>query len=174
MSSAAFDVQAFVQQQIAIAAMPTPIPGWTYADIVEGTEGANRGRSILDMTDARLQDPALSARCNAWYSAVKSLGGKKGLKDICKQAKLKVGGNLRVLALRLAYAGKSPPQASASAPAVSSSSAAASPSAPSSYGGSSSSAGPNPKNPKKRSSSSSSSGSNKKKRRTAKSLGLTK
>ena len=173
-----FDVQAFVQEQIALAAKSTPIPGWTLVEIAEGTKGAGTvGVGIIDMTDVRLQDPALRARCNAWFLALRRVGGKKGLKEICKQANLLIGGSVRVLTMRLAFSGKSPPRASASAPAASSSSSAPSPSAPSSYGGSgssssaSSSAGPTTK---KRSSSSSSSGSNKKKRRTAKSFGLTK
>ena len=121
-----FDVQAFVQEQIALAAKSTPIPGWTLVEIAEGTKGADTvGVGIIDMTDVRLQDPALRARCNAWFLALRRVGGKKGLKEICKQANLLIGGSVRVLTMRLAFSGKSPPRASASAPAASSSSSSA-------------------------------------------------
>ena len=77
---------------------PTPIPGWTFQDVLGGTKGCEwGGHSIYDMSDPRLKDPKLHARCQAWMPL--SLAD---LKATCKEHSLLLEGSKRVLALRLA------------------------------------------------------------------------
>ena len=76
-------------------------PGLTGADVIEATIGMGEmGHSIYDTTDSRLQDPALHARCAHW---LESGLGQNELKKMCSNAKLRISGNKKVLALRLAF-----------------------------------------------------------------------
>ena len=79
-------------------AAPTPIPGWSFMDICGGTKGCQwGGHSIYDMSNPKLKDRKLHARCQAWMPL--SLAD---LKALCKEHKLGLEGSKKVLALRLA------------------------------------------------------------------------
>ena len=79
-----FDVAAFVQKGMAKMAAPTPIPGWSYMDVVAGTKGcAELGHSIHNMEDERLHDTALHERCAAWLPLALA-----DLKSACKANKV--------------------------------------------------------------------------------------
>lgn len=80
---------------------PSAIPGLTGSDVIEATIGmGEKGHSIHDATDSRLQDPALHARCAHWLASGLA---QKELKEMCSNAKVRISGNKKVLALRLAF-----------------------------------------------------------------------
>jgi len=80
---------------------PSVIPGLNENDVVDATIGMGEmGHSIHDATDSRLQDPALQARCAHWLA---SGLGQKELKELCSNNKVRISGNKKVLALRLAF-----------------------------------------------------------------------
>ena len=77
---------------------PTPIPGWSYMDVLGGTRGcAHLGHSIYDMEDPQLKDPKLHGRCQEWMAL-----SLPELKAACKKHSLLLEGSKKVLALRLA------------------------------------------------------------------------
>jgi len=77
------------------------IPGLNGIDIIDATIGMGEmGHSIHDEADSRLLDPALHARCAYWLA---SGIGQKELKEMCSNAKVRISGNKKVLALRLAF-----------------------------------------------------------------------
>ena len=89
---------AFITQFMQKTMDPTPIPGWSYMDVLGGTKGCEwGGHSIHDMEDTRLKDPKLHGRCQAWMPL--SLAD---LKAACKKHSLLLEGSKKVLALRLA------------------------------------------------------------------------
>eukprot|EP00555_Chaetoceros_dichaeta_P003373 CAMPEP_0198248612 /NCGR_PEP_ID=MMETSP1447-20131203/360_1 /TAXON_ID=420782 /ORGANISM="Chaetoceros dichaeta, Strain CCMP1751" /LENGTH=194 /DNA_ID=CAMNT_0043933069 /DNA_START=85 /DNA_END=669 /DNA_ORIENTATION=- len=80
---------------------PSVIPGLNGSDIIDATIGMGEmGHSIHDAADSRLLDPALHARCAYWLA---SGVGQKELKEMCSDAKVRISGNKKVLALRLAF-----------------------------------------------------------------------
>jgi hypothetical protein len=88
----------FITQFMQKAQAPTPIPGWSYFDVLGGTKGCDElGHSIHDMEDPRLKDPKLHGRCQAWMPLSLS-----DLKAACKTNGLLREGSKKVLALRLA------------------------------------------------------------------------
>ena len=90
--------QQHIDSFMAQCAAPTPIPGWSFMDVLGGTKGCDRGgHSIYDMSNPKLKDPKLHARCQAWMPL--SLAD---LKALCKEHKLGLEGSKKVLALRLA------------------------------------------------------------------------
>ena len=99
------DDDNMVEDFLATLRQPTPIPGWSWPNIVGGTKGIDgRGHGIYKMDDPRLQDPALHARCAAWLPSL-----LKDLRAKCKSLYLESSGNKKELALRLAIRGHSPP-----------------------------------------------------------------
>jgi hypothetical protein len=78
---------------------PTCLPGFTLKDVIAGTK-CTPGRSIRDMTDARLHDPELHRRVAEWLQP-----GRYTLSELrqkCDNAQIETTGSMRVLALRLA------------------------------------------------------------------------
>lgn len=90
--------QEFAAEFMRKVAAPTPIPGWSYMDVLGGTKGCEwGGHSIYDMEDPRLKDPKLQGRCQAWMPL-----SLMELKAACTKHGLQREGTKKVLALRLA------------------------------------------------------------------------